>query len=351
MKKVVNQAPLPAAQGSIQEPPGPTQEQGTAMRPMNEKFADLGLPRRIWAIGAICGDKDRLAALHDHLATRFAVRDQLIYMGQYVGATASPDVNNGTLDEILAFRAALLSKNGIEPSDFVYLRGPAEEAWQRLLRLQFTPVPTQTLEKLLDAGAEAYLRLYGQSVQEARSIARAGSVSITRWTNHLRNISRLSEGHEPLFCSMRRAAFTSDHAADLAEAGRVLFVPAGFRESMPLEDQGDNLWFGGAGFSFSEDIAEKYSRIVRGYDPRQVGISTETLAVTLDGGAGRGGPLVCGCFDTRGRLREIVAVGGRGAVESIPFKDRVQAEPKLAPFTQPPLAAFWGAQTTLSASN
>src|SRR6202012_2063047 len=110
------------------------------------------------------------------------------------------------MDELLAFRAALLSKTGVEPSDIVYLRGPAEEAWQRLLRLQFAPVPTQALDRALASGVEAYLHIYGVSVNDTKSMARAGSVAITRWTNQLRALQRSVPGHEALMCGMRRAA-------------------------------------------------------------------------------------------------------------------------------------------------
>ena len=126
---------------------------------MSEKFADLGTPRRVWAVAAIHGDRDRLCALHDHLATRFSVGDRLVYLGNYLGV-GSPN-NDAVFDELLAFRSALLAKPGMEPSDIVHLRGPVEESWQRLLRLQFAPVPAQMIDRLLKAGIEPYLRLYG----------------------------------------------------------------------------------------------------------------------------------------------------------------------------------------------
>ena len=137
---------------------------------------------------------------------RFSVRDRLVYMGNYLGVESRN--NTAMLDEILAFRAALLTKTGVEPSDIVFMRGPAEEAWQRLLRLQFAPLPHQTLEKLLASGVEAYLRLYNVSVSDTRSVARAGSLAITRFTNQLRALQRNAPGHEKLMFTMRRAAYT-----------------------------------------------------------------------------------------------------------------------------------------------
>jgi hypothetical protein len=68
----------------------------------------------------------------------------------------------------------------------------------------------------------------------------------------------------------------------------------------------------------------------------------DDLAVTLDGGCGRGGPLVCGGFSASGKLSELVVTGGRGALESVPYEreaandfhvgeERIRAVPAPAP--------------------
>jgi hypothetical protein len=274
---------------------------GLLMRATNEKFVDMGQPRRVWAVGAIHGDLDRLMTLHDHLAARFSVGDRLVYLGNYAGAKSERNID--VFEELLAFRAALLAKPGVDPADIVHLRGPAEEAWQRLLRLQFVPNPAQTMDHLHEAGVDAYLRMYEVSVNDTRTIARAGSTAITRWTNRLRDMQRKSAGHDALICSTRRAAYSD----------KILFVPAGFDSSLSLENQGDGLW---NGWNFG--IGGTYTRIVRGFDPGRMGIHTEGFAVTLDGGCGFGGPLACGCFEGSGRLLEIVATGGLGAIETLP---------------------------------
>jgi hypothetical protein len=281
---------------------------------VNEKFAELGSPRRIWAVAAIHGDVDRLATFHDHLATRFSVRDRLVYLGNYLGVESRH--NAEMMDEILAFRSALLAKPGVEPSDIVFLRGPAEEAWQRLLRLQFAPLPHQTLEKLLASGVEAYLRLYGVSVSDTRSIARAGSLAITRWTNQLRALQRNAPGHEKLMFTMRRAAYTQTDN----EQKRSLFVPASFDPTRSLDDQGESLWWTASPFKVTGRAQASYNRIVRGFDSVNSGADLDDLAVTLDGGCGRGGPLVCGCFSPSGKLTELVVTGGKGALESMPYE-------------------------------
>lgn len=281
---------------------------------MNEKFAELGAPRRIWAIAAIHGDVDRLATLHDHLADRFSARDRLVYLGNYLGVEARN--NSAVYDEILAFRAALLCRAGVEPSDIVYLRGPAEEAWQRVLRLQFAPVPVQALDRAITCGVESYLRLYGVSINDTKSMARAGSMAITRWTNQLRALQRTAPGHEALMCGMRRAAYTNTGV----DQRKVLFVPSGFDSTRSLDDQGESLWWTSAPFAVTHRAQNVYSRIVRGFDSVNGGSVLDDAAVTLDGGCGRGGPLMCGGFNTNGKLVDVIAVGGPGVLETAPFE-------------------------------
>ncbi|MGE3622600.1 MAG: hypothetical protein AB7H77_01820 [Bdellovibrionales bacterium] len=299
---------------------------------MNEKFADLGAPRRIWVIAAVHGDIDRLSTLHDYLATRFSIRDRVVYLGNYLGTES---VNNAEVfDELLAFRAALLAKPGVEPTDIVHLRGPSEEAWLRLLRLQFAPVAIHALEKLLASGVEAYLRVYGVSLNDTKSMARAGSMAITRWTNQLRVLQRHIPGHENMFCSMRRAAF----AQESGNLRKLLLVPAGFDSTRSLEDQGDALWWSATPFLMSGRAQTVYSRIVRGFDSVNNGISLEDAAITLDGGCGRGGPLACGCFAPDGRLIEMVTVGGPGIFETTPFNEVLTADEKFMHIGKAPLA-------------
>ncbi len=305
---------------------------------MNERFAELGAPRRIWAVAAINGDIDRLSALHDHLANRFSLRDRVVYLGNYLGTESN--ANTEIYDELLAFRSALLAKPGIEPCDIVHLRGPAEEAWLRLLRLQFAPSPAEALEKLLASGVESYLRMYGVSLKDTRSMARAGSLAITRWTNQLRVLQRMAPGHEAMFCSMRRAGL----AQTSADAKKLLLVPAGFDPSRTLEDQGDALWWTTATFRMSGRAQSAYARIVRGFDSVNGGPNLEDPAATIDGGCGRGGPLVCGGFSPDGRLVDLVTVGGAGIFESAPAEEAANDEFVSAAKAPIPTTALWGAE-------
>lgn len=266
-----------------------------------QKFVQLGRPRRIWAVASIHGEVNRLAALHDDIGGRFLPGDRLIYLGNMIGR--GPSVAE-TIDELLAFRRAILAMRGVIDTDIVYLRGGQEEMWQKLLQLQFAPNPMQVLQWMLGQGVESTLMAYGGDVQFGLACARDGAVSLTRWTNQLRAAQRAAPGHDAFYTSLRRAAFTG--AGEPASG--LLFVNAGVDTSRPLGHQGDSFWWGGMGFNRITEPFGEFVRIVRGYDPAHGGPVVTPHAVTLDGGCGFGGKLICGCLAPTGDILELAEV-------------------------------------------
>ena len=61
-------------------------------------FAIIENAHRIWVIGSIHGEADKLAALHERLFSRLGPGDRLIYLGNYLGC--GPAIIE-TVDEIL----------------------------------------------------------------------------------------------------------------------------------------------------------------------------------------------------------------------------------------------------------
>ncbi|MDG3442291.1 hypothetical protein [Nitrospirillum amazonense] len=267
-----------------------------------ERFVVLGRPRRIWAVGAIHGDVDRLAALHDDIGARFQPGDRLIYLGNLIGR--GPRVRD-TMDELLSFRRAVLSVRGVIVSDLVYLRGGQEEMWQKLLQLQFAPNPAEVLQWMMTQGVDATLAAYGGSAYQGVAAARDGAVSLARWTGQLRAAQRAAPGHDTLFAALRRAAYTERRQERLPE---LLFVNAGIDTSRPLAAQGDSFWWGGGAWSRIDGPYAGFGRVVRGYDPGHGGLAATPATVTLDGGCGFSGTLACGCFGPDGELLEVVEV-------------------------------------------
>jgi hypothetical protein len=265
-----------------------------------QRFADLGRPRRVWAVGSVHADRDRLQALHLLLAERFTPGDRIVYLGNLIG-WGVPVL--GVIDDLLAFRRAVLAVRGAMAGDVVYLRGAQEEMWTKLLQLQFAPNPREVLDWMLQRGVEPTLAAYGGTPDHARIAARSGSVLLARWTQTLRAAMLARPGHENFFNALRRAA----HAAPRPDGG-LLLVSAGIDPAKPLAQQADEFWWGLPGFARLDQPYEGFARVVRGYDPQRQGEAAGTHTATLDAGCGFGGPLVCAGLSPQGDILEWLRV-------------------------------------------
>ncbi len=262
-------------------------------RDRNVRFAPLVGRRRVWVIPSIHAEIRRLEAIHDAIGARAQKGDALVYLGNLIGR--NPTVHE-TIAELLAFRRGFIARHGIFVDDLVYLRGSQEEMWQRLLELQFAPNPSRVLEWMLDHGVEPTLVAYGLDAKQGMAAARGGALATTRWTASCRAAVNASPGHATLLTTLRRAAFTAGN--------ELLFVHAGIDPSRPLTAQHDSFWWGGAGFL---DLTEPYSgfkKVIRGWDPAHSGLRITAHAVSIDRGAGFGGPLACACFALDGTILE-----------------------------------------------
>jgi hypothetical protein len=87
-----------------------------------------------------------------------------------------------------------------------------------------------------------------------------------------------------------------------------------------LDDQGESLWWTAAPFRVTGRAQAAYNRVIRGFDSVNGGADLDDLGVTLDGGCGRGGPLVAASFTPSGKLTELVVAGTHGALEATPYE-------------------------------
>jgi serine/threonine protein phosphatase 1 len=260
----------------------------------NEIFARLSVPRRIWAIGSVHGEVDRLRDMHRIVLAQFADGDRLVYLGNFMGRGESV---RPVIDEMLRARRKLLARPGMIIEDIVFLRGSQEEMWQKVLQLQFAPNPREVLPWVINQGVGATIQAYGGNLDEGLRAVRDGAVSITRWTNALRTAVRNAPGHGALMSALRRAALTDD--------GAVLLVNAGIDISRPLTAQSDSFWWGGTEFSAIDRPYGEVRRIVRGFDRAKQGAVDTEFTLSLDGGCGRGGKLLAGLLRADGRVQAI----------------------------------------------
>ena len=260
-----------------------------------DNLARLSRAGRIWAIAAVHGEAERLRRLHDRIAQRFEDSDRIVYLGNYLGHGGAVAA---TVDEMLDFRRRVLARRRGFACDIVYLRGAQEEMWHKLLQLQFAGNPGEVLAWMVQEGVEPTVRAYGGELRQGFAATRDGPLTITRWTTQLRNAMNATPGHTALFGRLRHAAMT--------DGDQVLFVHAGVDTGKPLAAQGDAFWWGDRDIL---DLAAPFAgfrRVVRGFDRRQRGLVECEFAVSLDAGAGRGGPLLAAAFDPDGVVLEVV---------------------------------------------
>jgi serine/threonine protein phosphatase 1 len=254
-----------------------------------DKFAALRGARRVWAVGAIHGELDRLIALHKQLGDRFLSGDRLVYLGNYMGRGQAV---LETIDALLLFRRQLIAAPGMHVCDVVYLRGQQEEMWHKLLQLHLAVGPAEVLIWMLEQGLRETLTAYGGDAETALRRARSGALELARWTNELRQHMQARDGHVQLMSSLRRAALSDD--------GALLFVHAGIDARRPLDAQGDAFWWNSADFAALDAPFAGYARIVRGFDPEHGGVRIGAFSATVDSGCGFGGPLTAVCFGPDG---------------------------------------------------
>jgi serine/threonine protein phosphatase 1 len=256
-----------------------------------DKFAQLRGARRVWAIAAVHGEAQRLARVHDRIGARFAAGDRLVYLGNYLG---HGDDIAATVDELLDFRRRVLGRRDGFACDVVYLRGAQEEMWQKLLQLQFAPNPGEVLAWMVRAGVEATVRAYGGDLRQGFAASRDGPRTITRWTTGLRAAMNAAEGHTTLFATLRHAAFTGE--------GGLLFVHAGIDPRRALSAQGDAFWWSTTDILALAEPYAGFGKVVRGFDQDRRGVVEGPFGVSVDAGAGRGGPLQAVCLAADGAI-------------------------------------------------
>lgn len=281
---------LPAA-------PLPAKQHRTAA---DEKLAHLGKPQRIWAIGSIYGRCGALNQLHEFLIKKIRPRDRIVYLGNYLGPHSLwTGEGASSIDELIAFRAAIISQPGFFASDVMFLHGQGEDLFQQALRLTFRKDHGRWIEAALDYGLECYTAPYGGSAAELASVGAKNVIAINRFTHRLCETVRAQAGHEAFFNHLKLAALTG-YGPPFGELG---FVPVGLHPSYPPALQGEYLCWP------EMDIAglkgwRNFRRILRGQAPRPGKPKRDSFVVTLDDGMGLDGKLHAACLDSHGRILE-----------------------------------------------
>ena len=249
----------------------------------------LGPTQRVWAVGAVHGEKAKLGSVLRQIKADFQAGDRVVFLGNHHGYGEQV---KECVDEILLFRRWVMAKPGGETGHVVILRGAQEEMWQKLLQLQMTTDPFNVLQWMLDHGTASAISSYGASPQEGLRSARDGALTLTRWTNALRQLVRQHDGHFQLMSALSHAA----------AAEKLLFVSASINPAKEINDQGDLFWWGNSNLADMVTPYSGFNLVVHGLNRRKKGILVGDYALSLDGGAGLGGKLVAACLDSEGKI-------------------------------------------------
>lgn len=260
-------------------------------------LVELADVTRVWAVGAVFGEAERLRLLHQALAERLQAGDKLIYLGNYLGH--GPAIV-ATVDEVLQFQHRVTAEGPLAAGDVVHLRGAQEEMWAKLLQIQWAMQPDETFRWMMANGADATLRAYGGEAASATSKFRAGVLVTARWTTELREKFQAHQGHDPFLHRLASAAAAGPQG--------LLFVSAGLDPKRPLAKQNDRFWWGSSAFAEIDSPYEGYRLVVRGYDRERKGVVFGDFAASIDGGCGFGGTLAAVCFAADGEVLDRIEV-------------------------------------------
>lgn len=265
----------------------------------DNRYGLLKNAKRIWAVGSIHGELEKLKRLHKQLIAKFRRGDKLVYLGNYFGDS---DKNKETYDEVLLTRRAIMSLPEVfMPEDFVYLRGAREEMFFKLLQIHFAPNPVEVMEWLLNHGMGSSIAAYGENDETAHAIVRQGTMALTKWTNGIRRKIQACPGHIELTNCLKRACLTDD--------GNLLFVHACIDPSRPLTMQKDQFWWDSGRFDQIDHKFSEFIKVIRGYDHAKKGVVLDRpYTATIDGGCGRGGSLHGICFTPEGVKHDEIIV-------------------------------------------
>lgn len=275
------------------------------MTSFSEKFTNLGAPRKIWTVAAVHGQRDSLARVHDKIFAEFTPGDRVVYTGNYLCAEKNARPRD-VINDLLAFRRKLMAVPGVMADDVIYLRGVQEELWTKLTQIQMAQSPRQVIEWIAQAYPEmdTLLAAYGTSLLEAGRVAREGILSLTRWSGALKRNLREHPGAEKFFTSLRRAAFTDQRQSN---DNNILFVHAGINPAKPLTAQNDQFWWAHKNFAAMQAPYAPFRTVVRGSDPQGAGVQLGAVNLSLDGGCGKGGHLVCAQLTPSGDVLDVYA--------------------------------------------
>ena len=261
----------------------------------NIRNHNLGSFERVWAIGAVNGKAELFQSICSQIIEKSNLNDRLVFTGNLIGRNNNKiNESKKVIDIALKLRAIFMTNSSFDIRDIVFLRGCYEELLDKSRELHMSPNPLELVDWMYSRGLDEILESYNISSSLLHHAAREGAAALSRASVEINLAIDNNPGHINYMSSLKRLAYNDEKT--------ILFVSAGLAINKSLEEQGDELWWGG-GFANLDQPYNDLSRLVRGYDPKRKGLASGKIGVTLDGGEDQ---VFAALFDKEGVLLETI---------------------------------------------
>ena len=242
----------------------------------NVRNHNLGSLERVWVIGAVNGKAELFQNICNQILEKSDLKDRLVFTGNLLGRNNN-NVNESkkVIDLALKLRSDFMSNNSFDIGDVVFLRGCYEELLDKSRELHMSLNPLELVDWMYTRGLDKILESYNISSSLLHHAARDGALALSRASVEINLAIDNNPGHINYMNSLKRLAYNDEKT--------LLFVSAGIARNKPIDQQSEELWWGG-GFSDLDESYNNISRLVRGYDPKGGGVVSGKFGVTLDGG-------------------------------------------------------------------
>ena len=261
----------------------------------NIRNHNLGSFERVWAIGAVNGKAELFQSICSQIIEKSNLNDRLVFTGNLIGRNNNKiNESKKVIDIALKLRAIFMTNSSFDIRDIVFLRGCYEELLDKSRELHMSPNPLELVDWMYSRGLDEILESYNISSSLLHHAAREGAAALSRASVEINLAIDNNPGHINYMSSLKRLAYNDEKT--------ILFVSAGLAKNKSLEEQGDELWWGG-GFANLDQPYNDLSRLVRGYDPKRKGLASGKIGVTLDGGEDQ---VFAALFDKEGVILETI---------------------------------------------
>jgi len=242
----------------------------------NVRNHNLGSLERVWVIGAVNGKAELFQNICNQILEKSDLKDRLVFTGNLLGRNNNKvNESKKVIDLALKLRSDFMSNNSFDIGDVVFLRGCYEELLDKSRELHMSPNPLELVDWMYSRGLDKILESYNISSSLLHHAARDGALALSRASVEINLAIDNNPGHINYMNSLKRLAYNDEKT--------LLFVSAGIARDKSIDQQSEELWWGG-GFYDLDESYNNISRLVRGYDPKGGGVVSGKFGVTLDGG-------------------------------------------------------------------